>query len=241
VSPPKAGGGGGGAGVNAGGTDPYAPHIGTLQQMGFSPDAINSITAQARQSAIKSDAISKMPKELQDAITQYQTDQSNRTTQSLLNQSMMNPLAMQMFFSHTIAPYLNQLQSQYASLGKQAASSVNVAQLPPAYRNVMQQAAQQQGQGMLNMGTALSAAAAAGPYVDTLNKQLQAAIQAQDYDRYVRERALAYSMYGGMGGLGTTGTTPGAGVAQGMSPSQAISFNNLMSTPTNPANYAPAG
>lgn len=118
-----------------------------------------------------------------------------------------NALAMQMFFTNTIAPYLNQLRT---SMGRNA-ESIGTAfadirkDINPALRPFFnQERVQAQTAGLAD---ALAASVAAGPSYDQLLAQIAAAQEAQKYAAYQAMKAQSGQAAGGLIGqlLGASG------------------------------------
>lgn len=188
----------------------------TLTAAGYTPEQAATLVSRYNQQVAKAQALKGLPKEFAGLISAYDQELA-QPQQSQQSGSILDPLAMQAFFSQTIAPYLQQTGQQLRDTVSQGNAKINLNSLPPAYRNIMSQAMDMRKQGVQNLTSALQGATVAAPFLDRLNQQLGAATQAQDYDRYIREREMAYNQAGGLNGL-LGSTTPGASTTAAISP-----------------------
>lgn len=115
---------------------------------------------------------------------------------------IVDPLAVQLFFAQTIAPYLNSIGDQMRGTGKQYAATMNQllgkgGNIPEAYRGVLAASVPQNQANYDALAASLQGAAVAGPALDQLNTAINEARNAQ-IKRYYAETAGA-----GLGGGGT--------------------------------------
>lgn len=100
-----------------------------------------------------------------------------------------NALAMQMFFTQTIAPYLDQIRQsmgENANLTENAYASI-LPQINPNLRPYFNP--QRQGAQVRTLADALAASTAAAPSLDQLMGQISAAQEAQRYAAYQAMKA----------------------------------------------------
>lgn len=109
-----------------------------------------------------------------------------------------NALAMQMFFTQTIAPYLDQIR---ASMGENAKLTENAyADILPNVNKSLQPYfnPQRQGAQVRTLADALAASTAAAPSLDQLMGQIAAAQEAQKYAAYQAMKAQSGQAAGGL-------------------------------------------
>lgn len=144
---------------------------------------------------------------LQQALNQYSTyagwgapGSSSGTASN--SASVIDPLAVQMFFQQTIAPYLNQVAGSEKATADELRSQPMVSGLPPAYAATVKQGEQTQAADMDMLQQATLAAGATQPQVALLNQMLGLAQKASLQDYY---RQLA----AGIGGAGAAAPPSG--------------------------------
>lgn len=100
------------------------------------------------------------------------------------NQNVIYPQAMQQFFQQTIAPYLQQLGQNSASLSQQINSQPVYGNLPPQYAAVVQQGRQNMAQDTQALSNATMAAGLEQPQIDAISTMLSNVQKAQLQDYY---------------------------------------------------------
>jgi hypothetical protein len=130
----------------------------------------------------------KDPKSLQQALTkyaQYAGWQVPGQQGAQSSASTIDPLAVQMFFQQTIAPYLNQVAGSEKATADTLRNQPMVKGLPASYAATIKQGQQTQAADMDMLQQATLAAGATQPQVTMLNQMLglQQKASLQDYYR----------------------------------------------------------
>lgn len=186
---------------------PEAKILSQLQAAGYDTPTANSLLQQYKQTAAKNEAIKNLPPEFADIIKAHDASQTPQTPQ----QRIMDPLAMQLFFQNTVAPYLDKTGASIKATAAGMGDTMKqlLPSLPPAYQSVLAQSLPGTQAGMSAMADAMSGAAVAAPAVQSLQNQLAAAWQAQKLAQYYAEKNIAYS-----GGANSTGVPTADEIAQ---------------------------
>jgi hypothetical protein len=176
----------------------YMNAYGGTTATGQTPQQVYNYLAAADPQALKSSS------DLQSALNKY-SQYAGWTPAGSSGGNAANaidPLAVQMFFQNTIAPYLNQVAGSEAATSKQLANEPTVQGLPASYAAVVKQGEQTQSQDMDALQQATLAAGATQPQVTLLNQMLGLAQKAslQDYYRQLES---------GIGGTATPAPTGG--------------------------------
>jgi hypothetical protein len=130
----------------------------------------------------------KSPKDLQKALGQYAQSsqwQPAGATSSTGAAGVVDPLAVQMFFSSTMAPYMQQIAGNEKATADQLRSQPTLSGLPASYAATVKQGETNQANDMDMLMQATQAAASTQPQVAMLNQMLglQQKAALQDYYR----------------------------------------------------------
>lgn len=104
----------------------------------------------------------------------------------------IDPLAMQSFYSQTVAPYLDKIagrQMETADLYQQTMGQIP-GQVPAAYQGVLNNQVNSQAADMRTVANASAAATAQQPTIDALFQQIQEANRLRQQDILERQKAL---------------------------------------------------
>lgn len=198
--------GGGGGGGGGGGASASSQSSSGAQASNWSPqNQISQFLSQYDTGGATADQVysylkSQYPgnvanqKNLATALQNFASD-AQWTPQAAGNQSAANiidPQAVQQFFSQTIAPYMKQVGNNAESLYHQILSTPNNPNLPSQYQAIVQQGRQNMAQDMLGLSEASQAAGLAQPQINTITTLLGNAQKAalQNYYRMLNTSTL---------------------------------------------------
>lgn len=137
----------------------------------------------------------------------------NPAAATTADKPLVDPLAVQLFFAQTIAPYLNQQGDAMRATGDQYKTSMNQllakgSNLPEAYRGVLAASVPAHQQAYGNLASALQGAAVAGPALDQLMKAINESRNASIKNYYAQQAG------GGLGGADLGSIMASFGVKQ---------------------------